>query len=67
MGNFSKIKKSTSCLTSIFSPITAISELSTANGVLCFIKIMIMSNGVRKSFCRTTKLVLGKMFHFLII
>ena len=48
-------------------PITAISELSTANGVLCFVKIMMTSNGVLKCFRRTTKLILAKYFHFFII
>ena len=47
-------------------PITAILELSTANGVLCFVQIMITSNGVLKSFRRTTKFFLAKFSRFLL-
>ena len=64
MGNFSKIKKSTSCLTSIFFPITAISELLTANGVLCFIKIMTCQMACESLFVALQSLFSEKFLTF---
>ena len=43
-------------------PVTNISELSTANGVVCFVWMMITTNGKRKSFRHPTKAYFGKNF-----